>query len=112
MLRRLIHNAFRLGGAENVERLMKLVGDPTIPEPLQLEILRLFRTWPEPAPVDQLTGYWRPLAKRDPAEIKPLLTAELPRLFKLSGAIRAAAIELNALYQIKLPVPEAAPANP
>ena len=112
MLRRLIHNAFRLGGAENVERLMKLVGDPTIPEPLQLEILRLFRTWPEPAPVDQLTGHWRPLAKRDPAEIKPLLTAELPRLFKLSGALRAAAIELNTLYQIKLPVPEAAPANP
>lgn len=105
MLRRLVHNAFRAGTAENAARLLKLVGDPAVPAPLQLEILRLLRAWPEPPPVDQLTGHWRPLPKRDAAELKPLLTAELPRLFKLDAAIRTAALELNTLYQLKLPPP-------
>ncbi len=105
MLRRLIHNAFRAGTAENAERLLKRVGDPILPVPLQLEILRLLRAWPEPPPVDQLTGHWRPLPKRDAAELKPLLSAELPRLFKLDAAIRAAALELNTFYQLKLTPP-------
>ena len=104
MLRRLVHNAFRLGGADNAARMLKLVGDPAIPAPVQQEVLRLLRVWSEPPPVDQLTGQWRPLAKRDPVEIKPLLTAELPRLFKLGGTIRTAALELNAFYQLKLPL--------
>jgi quinoprotein glucose dehydrogenase len=112
MLRRLIHNAFRLGGAENAARMLKLVGNPAVPPAAQMEVLRLLHEWPAPPPVDQLTGHWRPLAKRDPAELKPLLTAELPRLFKLGGAVRAAALKLNALYQLNLPVPQAAPATP
>lgn len=105
MLRRLVHNAFRLGGADNAARMLKLVGDPTVPAPVQQEVLRLLRVWSEPPPVDQLTGQWRPLAKRDPVEIKPLLTAELPRLFKLGGTTRTAALELNTFYQLKLPPP-------
>lgn len=105
MLRRLIHNAFRLGGTDNAARLMKLVGNPAVPIREQLEILRLLRVWVEPPPIDPLTGCWSPLAKRDAAEIKPLLTAELPRLLQPNGAVRAAALELNTFYQLKLPVP-------
>ena len=111
MLRRLIHNAFRLGTAENAARLLKLVDEPTVPSPLQLEILRLFRVWVEPPPVDQLTGQWRPLAKRDLAEIKPLLTAALPRWCQRGGPLRSAALELNTFYQLKLPIPAATPAT-
>ena len=112
MLRRLIHNAFRLGTAHNAARLLKLVGNPTIPEPIQKESLRLLALWLEPPPVDQLTGIWSPLPKRDPAEIKPALNAELPRLLKLDGFVRSAALELSKQYQLTTPPTQTQSAAP
>ncbi|MCX6878841.1 MAG: hypothetical protein NTW21_34275 [Verrucomicrobia bacterium] len=112
MLRRLIHNAFRMGTAENAARLIKLLGEPTIPPEIQMETLRLLALWVEPPPVDQLTGHWRPLAKRDPAEIKPALTAELPRLLHLDGFVRSATLELIRLYQLEAPTTLTPPAVP
>ncbi len=103
MLRRLIHNAFRLGGPANSTRLLKLPGDPSIPVEIQKESLRLLALWLEPPPVDPLTGCWRPLAKRDAAEIKPALSAELPRLLKSDGFVRSAALDLAKQYQISVP---------
>ena len=112
MLRRLIHNAFRLGTPQNAARLLKLVGDPAIPVEIQQETLRLLALWVEPPPVDQLTGIWRPLAKRNPAEIKPALTAELTRLLKHDGFIRTAALELSKQYQLAAPLPPTGEAAP
>ena len=112
-LRRLIHNAFRLGTTEDAVRLLKVVGDPTIPVEVQQEALRLLALWQDPPPVDQLTGHWRPLAKRNPATIKPALSAELPRLLKQDGFIRAAALELGKQYQLAPQGgPDAAPPGP
>ncbi|KAB2641830.1 MAG: hypothetical protein DVB26_04395 [Verrucomicrobia bacterium] len=107
MLRRLIHNAYHLGSPANAARLLKLVGDPAIPVEIQQECLRLLALWCEPPPVDQVTGCWRPLAKREAAEITPALRAELPRLFKLDSLIRSAALDLAKQY--KLPVAELPP---
>ena len=112
MLRRLVHNAFRLGSAENAARLLKLIGDPTIPADIQKETLRLLALWPLPPPVDQLTGIWRPLPKRDPAEIMPALTAELPRLLKLDGFVRNAALALAKQYQLAPPPDPKSPPPP
>ncbi len=102
-MRRLIHNGFRLGTAQNAARLIKLVGDPAIPVEIQKETLRLLALWTDPPPVDQLTGHWRPLPKRDPAEIKPALTAALPRLLQQDGFIRSAALALSKQYQVEAP---------
>lgn len=115
MLRRLIHNAFRVGTAENAARLLKVVGDPSIPIEVQKESLRLLALWVEPPPVDQLTGHWRLLAKRDAAEIKPALNAAMPRLLQQDGFIRNAALELSKQYQLESPairIPPAAPSQP
>lgn len=107
MLRRLVHSAFRAGTAQNVARLLKAAGNPAVPAEVRKEILRLLALWVEPPPVDQLTGHWRPLAKRSADEVKPVLTKELPRLLKQEGFIRAAALELAKQYQIDLPADSA-----
>jgi hypothetical protein len=53
------------------------------------------------------------LAKRNPATIKPALSAELPRLLKQDGFIRAAALELGKQYQLAPQGgPDAAPPGP
>jgi quinoprotein glucose dehydrogenase len=100
MLRRLIHNAFRVGTRENASRLLKLAADPTLPDSIRTETMRLLATWTEPFPVDQLTGNWRPLEKRPLTTLRPALLAALPGLLKKDSIVRPAAIGLAKQYQL------------
>ena len=103
MLRRLVHNSFRIGTAENAVRVLKLAADPQIPEIVRQEALRLLAIWTEPFPVDQLTGHWRPLEKRDPETLRPALVAALPGLLKQQGFALTAALGLVGHYHLKIP---------
>ena len=103
MLRRLIHNAFRIGTAENAARVLKFAADPQYPEVVRQEALRLLSIWTEPFPADQLTGHWRPLEKRDPAIIRPVLVAAMPELLRQDGFVLTAALEWVGHYQLKVP---------
>ena len=103
MLRRLVHNAFRIGTPENADRLLKFAADLAQPEVVRQEALRLLAIWAEPFPADQLTGHWRPLEKRDPESIRPVLVAALPGLLKQDGAILTAALGLVGTYQLDIP---------
>ncbi len=103
MLRRLVHNAFRIGTAENAARVLKVAADPQIPEAVRMEALRLLGLWTEPFPVDQLTGHWRPLPKRDPVTIRPALIAAMPGLLKQDGFVLTAALEMIGHYQLTVP---------
>ena len=103
MLRRLIHNAFRIGTAENAGRVLKVATNPQIPEIVRNEALRLLSMWTEPFPVDQLTGHWRPLEKRDPSVIRSVLVPALPELLHQDGLVLTAALEWVGHYQIQVP---------
>ncbi|MEO5915184.1 MAG: c-type cytochrome [Luteolibacter sp.] len=103
MLRRLVHNAFRIGTAENAARVVKVAADPSIPEIVRKEALRLLETWAEPFPVDQLTGMWRPLAKRDPETVRPALIAAMPTLLKQDGVVLTASLGLVSSYHLVIP---------
>jgi quinoprotein glucose dehydrogenase len=64
MLRRLIHNAYRVGGVENAQRVVSIALDKKLPAEIRIEAMRLMTLWTSPYPVDQLTAHWSPLAKR------------------------------------------------
>lgn len=102
MQRRLVHSAFRVGGAENAKRLIAVALDGKLPEEVRRESLRLISLWPEPPPADQSTGHWSPLAKRDAAEITPLLLESLPKLLQEDGQILADALGLVSRYRLKV----------
>jgi quinoprotein glucose dehydrogenase len=102
MLRRLIHNAYRVGTAENASRLIKVAADPKLPQAVRQEALRLLAVWTEPFPADQLTGHWRPLEKRSPETIRPVLIAALPELLSQDGFVLTAALELVSTYQLEI----------
>jgi quinoprotein glucose dehydrogenase len=102
MLRRLIHNAFRIGTPENAARLLKTAADPQIPDAVRQETFRLLKLWAEPHPVDQLTGHWNPLEKRDPETLRPSLIAALPGLLRQQGFVLAAALDLVAQYKLEI----------
>ncbi|MEO7098523.1 MAG: c-type cytochrome, partial [Luteolibacter sp.] len=102
MLRRLLHNSFRIGTSENVARVLKFAADPENPERERKEALRLVSIWSDPPPADQLTGHFRPLAKRDPKTIIPALTSALPELLKQDDFALVSALELIGRYHVKL----------
>jgi quinoprotein glucose dehydrogenase len=102
MLRRLIHNAFRIGTPENAARILKLAADPQIPDSVRQEAFRLLTLWAAPHPVDQLTGHWNPLEKRDPETLRPALSAALPELLRQQGFVLTAALGLVAQYHVEI----------
>jgi quinoprotein glucose dehydrogenase len=101
ILRRLIHNAYRVGSAENAARLLTFAADTKQPEETRKEALRLLAIWTDPHPADQLSGHYRPLPKRDPAQIKPALEKSLPNLLKQDGFVLTAALGLMDTFHIK-----------
>ncbi len=102
MLRRLIHNAYRVGGTENARRLLNVVGDTDLPAETRKEALRLLENWEKPFPADQLTGHWRPLEDRPLDTIKPALTDALPILLKSEGFVLTGALDLVEQYKIDI----------
>ncbi len=103
MLRRLIHNAFRIGTAENAARVAKVAADPEMPESVRKEAFRLLTEWTTPFPADQLTGHWRPLEKRAPESVRPALLAILPELLKQDGFALTTALNLAGKYDLDVP---------
>jgi len=95
LVRRAISAAFRLGGAENAKAVLGVVTNPNFSMPVRTEALAALRDWSEPPPRDRVTGFWRPLAKRDSAELRSVVEAELPTLLaKTSGKLQVEVIGL------------------
>ncbi len=102
MLRRLIHNSFRIGTPEDATRLLKFVANPQNPERERQEAFRLISIWSNPPPADQLTGHFSPLDKRDPEIIRPVLTAALPGLLRQDGFVLTSALGLIGQYHLNI----------
>ena len=104
MLRRLIHNAYRVGGVENAKRVTTIALDKKLPAEVRVEALRLMSLWTDPYPVDQLTGHWSPLAKRSNDEVVGVLNNALPRLVEGDSDMIMTSLELVTIYHLKTEV--------
>ena len=101
MLRRLIHNAYRVGGVENAKRVTAVALDKKIPDEVRVEAIRLMSIWTNPYPVDQLTGHWSPLSKRSDDEVVDVLNKALPDLLECDSDIIKTTLDLVSLYHLK-----------
>ncbi|QTN34214.1 HEAT repeat domain-containing protein [Akkermansiaceae bacterium] len=102
MLRRLIHNAYRIGTTENAARIIRVAANPDLPEEVRMESLRLLANWEKPFPVDQLTGHWRPLDPRPRESIVSPLEDALPGLLKGDAIALTGALEFIGQYRIDI----------
>ncbi len=100
MLRRLIHNSFRIGDAQNLQRVLNVAKNANMPQEVREEALRLISIWTEPHTNDQLTGHFRPLPPRDVKDIQATLNAALPDLLKQDGFILTAALGFMEHYKL------------
>ncbi len=101
MLRRLVHNAYRVGGVENAKRVTAVALDKKIPSEVRVEALRLMSIWTNPYPVDQLMGHWRPLAQRSTSEVVDVLNQALPSLLEGDTDIIKISLDLVTTYRLK-----------
>ena len=101
MLRRLVHNAYRVGGAENAKRITAVALDKKLPNQVRVEALRLMSIWTNPYPVDQLTGHWSPLAQRPSSEVVDVLNKALPGLLEGDSDIIKISLDLVTIYHLK-----------
>ena len=102
MLRRLVHNAFRAGTNENASRLLSVLTDPSLPEEVRKEALRLLGEWEKPFPVDQFSGHWRPLEPRPLDTLTALLEKALSGLLEGEGFVLTGALDLIETFRLNV----------
>ncbi len=106
--RRLIHSAFRIGGTENAERLVKVALSERFEINERKEALRLLHQWTEPHPVDQSLGHWDPREKRDVEKLLPVLEKGLPLLLVSDKALVEQSLAFMETYGMK---PDSVPSD-
>lgn len=102
LARRALHAAYRLGGADQTKAVFGVLTNPAYSAPVRAEALACLKAWAEPTPRDRVTGYWRPLDKRDGKVVAEVVEKGLPDLLsKTSGKLQADAIGLVAALGVK-----------
>ena len=102
---RLINANFRLGKAENANRLLEYAAQPKLPEVLREQALKAIAEWPEPTAVDPTVGYHRPLDPATRGDISEIVKDQMPAVFRtVNGKLLALATEIALQYDAKVPV--------
>jgi quinoprotein glucose dehydrogenase len=102
LLRRAIHANWRLGGAEHVQRVVAVAMNPQQSARMREEAFAVLASWTEPTPRDRVTGFWRPLPKRDPNVARAALNDKLPELLaSAQGNLVTQVVELVARHGLK-----------
>ncbi len=102
LLRRAIHANFRQGGAEQVQRVVSVAINPKYSLRIREEAFAALAAWTNPGQRDRVTGFWRPLAQRDPAIARDVLNQRLPELLALAeGSLVTQVVELVAQHGLK-----------
>lgn len=93
LVRRCISAAYRLGRLGEARAVLAVVTNPNFSSAARAEALGALADWADPPPRDRVTGFWRPLPKRDAAPVRAALEANLTDLLKKTdGALQTAVI--------------------
>ncbi len=102
LLRRVVSAASRLGRAEDLDRLLKLVQREDLPAAIREEALSALAVWALPSPLDRVDGRYRGESTRDAGPVVTALTPLLPQLWKdPSPSMLVAAVK--AVGKLKVP---------
>ncbi|MGL6076314.1 MAG: PVC-type heme-binding CxxCH protein [Fimbriiglobus sp.] len=107
-LRRAMHAAYRLGGAEQANAIVEIASSPECSELIRGEALAMLRDWAKPTPRDRVTGFWRPLAVRSGTDAKNALQTHVTKLLgSLQGKLQVSAVETLAVVGVVVAEEEA-----
>ena len=102
LVRRAINANFRLGGAEQAQRVVAVAMNPQHSVRMREEAFAALSAWTEPTPRDRVTGFWRALPKRDPQIARDVLNDKLPELLaSAQGNLVTQVVELVGRHGLK-----------
>lgn len=103
--RRVINACFRLGDREFARRVAEIAADPRVSEAVRREALTALIDWARGENRDRVTGFWRPVAPRDPAIVRTHLGTDVAKLpDEVPQSLRSRAIELLSRWRIDVPL--------
>lgn len=100
--RRVINSCFRMGDVEFAERVAEIAADERLSDSIRSEAVEALGDWTGGEHRDRVTGFWRPLAPRDPALFQRQMAARLADLpDRVPIAVRGKAIQLIDALRIE-----------
>jgi len=101
--RRVINACFRQGDAQFARRVADIAANNELTPMVREEALAALKDWTRPGDRDRVTGFWRPLAPRNPQAFRFSVAAQLAKLPQQTPPpLRAAAIDLLTAYRIPI----------
>jgi quinoprotein glucose dehydrogenase len=102
LARRILNANFRLGTESSVLALAKVAENPRLPLAIRREAIACLSDWSDPPQRDRVTGFWRPLAKRNPGIIRKWLEPRAPALFaNTTGELQTSVTKMIEKYEIE-----------
>lgn len=102
LVRRAIDAAFVLGTADDAKAVLAVVLNPNFSSAVRTEALSALRDWAEPPQRDRVTGFWRPMEKRDATAVRGVVEPQVAALLaKTSGKLQTDAIALVGRLGVK-----------
>lgn len=101
---RIINAIFRVGGAENLERLLTIASDDSLPDNARIEALFALQRWENPPDADPTTGQHRPLDNDRSLEgQRPVIAKTLNQLLETtSGEVLAEVIRATETFNLEV----------
>jgi quinoprotein glucose dehydrogenase len=106
LLRRVLNANFRLGAAENADRLAEATTRSGLPREIRAQALEMLATWGKPSGRDAIMGLWRPIAPRPAGAAADALR---PRLAAILSGISERMRDKAAMAAATLGIKEAGP---
>jgi quinoprotein glucose dehydrogenase len=103
LTRRVLNANFRIGGATQASAVAKFAANDRAPDTMRLEALQILAAWTTPSQRDRVTGYWRPLAARDPSLAKGVVNQfAMPILTTTSGQLQLTAMQILGQFDVAI----------
>ncbi|HEX4796557.1 MAG TPA: HEAT repeat domain-containing protein [Humisphaera sp.] len=79
-VRRALNANLRLGGAEQIDRLVRYAADSRNPSPMRVEAINILASWEDPTPFDRVEGWYRVWPKRSGIAVHSAIESQLANL--------------------------------
>ena len=103
LIRRSLNANLRLGGPEELDRVLQFATNDAVPTQLRREALDIVYTWKKPPVLDRVERRFREIPERTPKNIVPHIKIHLPALLSInSSSLYKAVFDIVDQYHINL----------
>jgi quinoprotein glucose dehydrogenase len=86
LMRRIINANLQLGGRTNVEAVIGIATSVKQPMVVRIEAVSALSVWQGPTKRDRVTGFWQPIAARDPSTVRDAVQNSAAKLLATAPA--------------------------